>query len=243
MTVRDAAVDSALEKWRGRLPEWAFAEPFLAPLHRERAAAWFALRDELTHAAWGGTDPRPGEAKLAWWAEELQGWTRGVRRHPLGIVLQREPAAWHALAATLPSLIASRERASSEDEAFAKLEPFAEGVSTIASTLFSGGEPAPTRSVVAALLAKRVISEGDAMPPLQCIAKAGGNADPSAASRLWAGRLLEVWPLPFGGSVAGRLHASLVHERLRRFAKGTGPADRPLPGWRALLTSWRAARR
>lgn len=243
MTVRDAAVDSALEKWRERLPEWSFAEPFLGPLHRERAAAWFALRDELTHAAWGGSDPRPGEAKLGWWAEELQGWSRGVRRHPLGIVLQREPAAWHALAATLPSLLASRERAATEDEAFAKLEPFAEGVSTIASTLFSGGEPAPTRSVIAALLAKRVISEADDMPPLQFVAKAGANAAPSAASRLWAGRLLEMWPLPYGGSVAGRLHASLVHERLRLFAKRGRPQDRPLPGWRALFTAWQAARR
>ena len=109
--------------------------------------------------------------------------------------------------------------------------------------MFSGGEPAPTRSVVAALLAKRVISEADDMPPLQFLAKAGANAEPSAASRLWAGRLLEVWPLPYGGSVAGRLHASLVHERLRRFAQGAAPQDRPLPGWRALLTAWRAARR
>jgi hypothetical protein len=242
MTVRDAAVDSALEKWRTHLPEWAFAEPFLAPLHRERAAAWFALRFELIEAAWGGSDPRPGEAKLGWWAEELMGWSRGIRRHPLGIVLQREDAAWPALAATLPSLLASRERAADEAEAFSRVEPFAEGVSTIAATLFSGGETAPARSVIAALLARRVLEHGDDAVPLQFIAQAGANAAPLTASRLWAQRLLAGWPLPYGGSAAGRLHASLIHERLRLFAKGA-PLGRPLPGWRALLTAWRGARR
>jgi hypothetical protein len=239
---RDAAVDSALDKWRARWPEWPLAEPFVAPIHRERAIAWFALRDELTHAAWSGADPRPGEAKLSWWAEELQGWSKGVRRHPLGIVLQREPAAWAALAATLPSLLASRERAADLREAFDWLEPFAEGVSTVAATLFGGGDPAPARSVIAGLLGERALAGGDAAAPLQAIAQAGQGAEPLAASRLWARTLLEAWPLPHGGSVPGRLHAALVHARLRRYAEG-GASDRPLPGWRALITAWKAARR
>jgi hypothetical protein len=242
--VRDPAVDTTLAKWRERWPEWPFAEPFVAPLHRERAIAWFALRDELTHAAWLGSDPRPGDAKLAWWAEELHGWAKGVRRHPLGIVLQREPAAWPVLAAALPSLRATRERAANIDDAFGALEPFAQGVSTIASTLFGSGtgDPAPERSVVAGLLGEHALAGGDAAAPLQSLAKAGQGAQPGVASRLWARTLLDQWPLPHGGTVPGRLHAALVRERLRRYADGGAP-DRPLPAWRALFTAWQAARR
>jgi hypothetical protein len=240
--VRDPAVDSAFDKWRTQWPEWPLAEPFVPALHRERAIAWFALRHELTHAAWSGADPRPGEAKLAWWAEELHGWSKGVRRHPLGNVLQREPAAWNALAATLPALLATRERAGTTDEAFSLLEPFAEGVAGVAAALFGGGSPAPARSVVVGLLAERVMAGGDASVPLQFVAHAGEGAEPLAPSRAWARALLERWPPPHEGAVPGRLHAALVRERLRRFAHGSAP-ERPLSAWRALLTSWQTARR
>src|SRR5512141_2186426 len=86
------------DKWRQRWPEWRIAEVFIAPAQRELAIAWFALRQELLDAAWAGSDPRPGEAKLAWWAEELDGWSRGRRRHPLGLTLQRHAAPWSQLA-------------------------------------------------------------------------------------------------------------------------------------------------
>ncbi|HVQ32456.1 MAG TPA: phytoene/squalene synthase family protein [Lysobacter sp.] len=239
---RDPAVDSALDKWRARWPDWALAEPFVAPLHRERAIAWFALRDELMHAAWRGADPRPGEAKLAWWAEELHGWHTGVRRHPLGNVLQREPAPWRALAASLPALLATRERAATTEESFRLLEPFAEGVAGVAATLFGGGSPAPARSVVIGLLGERVLDGGDAAAPLTALAAKGEGAAPLAAARAWASELLGHWPPPHEGAVPGRLHAALVHERLARFARGGAP-DQPLPAWRALWTAWRAARR
>ena len=48
------------EKWRARWPEWRVAEVFVPVEQRERAIAWFALRQELADAAWGGNDPRPG---------------------------------------------------------------------------------------------------------------------------------------------------------------------------------------
>ena len=240
--LNDAAVDSALGKWRARWPEWPLAEPFVPAAQRERAVAWFALRDELTHAAWTGADPRPGEAKLAWWAEELHGWTRGVRRHPLGSLLQREPASWTALAASLPALLASRDRAGTTDEAFLVLEPFAEGVAGIAAALFGGGSPAPARSVVVGLLGERVLAGGDAAAPLASVAGAGEGAEPLAAARAWATALLERWPPPHEGAIPGRLHAALVRERLRRFAAGVAP-ERPVPAWRALTTAWKAARR
>ena len=52
-------------KWRARWPEWRVAEVFVPAAERERAVAWFALRQELADAAWAGSGPRPGEAKLA----------------------------------------------------------------------------------------------------------------------------------------------------------------------------------
>jgi hypothetical protein len=239
--LRDPAVDGALEKWRARWPEWPIAELFVAPLHRERAQAWFALRHELRQAAWGGTDPRPGEAKLAWWAEELNGWKQGARRHPLGIVLQREPAPWHALAASLPTLLALRERVATTEEAANVLAPFADSVAGIAAILFRVGNPAPTDNVVNGVLAERVLEGADAGVPLEFVARAG-EAPPPTAARLWAKSLLERWPAPHDGSAAGRVHASLLRERLRRFAAGGAP-DAPLPAWRTLAISWKAARR
>src|SRR3546814_2770338 len=76
--------DEFTAKWRTRWPEWSIGVVFLPGAQRETAFAWFALVQELTDAAWSGADATPGLAKLAWWNEELQGWAKGARRHPLG---------------------------------------------------------------------------------------------------------------------------------------------------------------
>src|SRR3546814_8669231 len=102
--------DEFTAKWRTRWPEWSIGVVFLPDAQRETAFAWFALVQELTDAAWSGADATPGLAKLAWWNEELQGWAKGARRHPLGAVLQPLSAPWTPLAASLLSLQASRER-------------------------------------------------------------------------------------------------------------------------------------
>ena len=90
----DPVATEFIAKWRARWPEWAIAEVFLPASRRESMQAWFALLQELGDAAWGGSDPLPGEAKLGWWAEELEGWSRGARRHPLGQVLMSRAASW-----------------------------------------------------------------------------------------------------------------------------------------------------
>ena len=121
----DPVATEFIGKWRARWPEWAIAEVFLPASQREPAQAWFALLQELGDAAWGGEDPRPGEAKLAWWTEELEGWGRGARRHPLGQVLMARAASWAALAAALPTLHASRERPQDTTAAVGGIAPFA----------------------------------------------------------------------------------------------------------------------
>lgn len=222
------ALQGFLDKWRARWPEWAVAEVFVAEAQRERAQAWFALRDELGEAAWGGEDSRPGDAKLGWWAEELDGWSRGIRRHPLGLVLQKLPAPWSNLAACLPALRASRERPVDLDTALFALEPYAEAVAGVAHHLFHSVAPAPARNVVVSLLAERVLRYPDGATPL-------GDLD----TRGWARGLLAQLQPPSDGTRPGRIHAAVLRSRLQRYAQGK-PAT--LPRFAALATAWRAAR-
>jgi phytoene/squalene synthetase len=240
MNVTDA-VSSFTGKWRERWPEWSVAEVFVPVAERERAVAWFALRQELTDAAWGGGDVRPGEAKLAWWAEELQGWAEGRRRHPLGQELQRTPAPWALLASCLPALLASRERAVDADQAIAAVEPFAEAVAGIAATLFASNTPAPSRNAAIGLLAEQLLVQGDAAAPLLVRARLGETVAAEGFARAWATELLARWPAPYDGACPGRIHAALLQARLRRYvAEGRMQA---LSRWRALWTAWAAARR
>lgn len=241
MVIEAESVSGFVEKWQARWPEWQVAATFVPPTQRETAKAWFAMRQELTDAAWSGQDPRPGEAKLAWWAEELHGWSQGRRRHPLGIALQRLPAAWPLLGACLPALRASRERQSDAGQAIATLEPFAEAVAGIAAGLFGNHTPAPAASVVLGLLAEQLLLVGPSAVPLHVPARIGNTGSPDHIARAWAGELLAQWPAPRDGSRPGRIQAALVRARLRQFASG-GRGELPRPHWSALLTAWRAAR-
>lgn len=246
------ALASFIDKWRARWPEWKVAEVFVPATQRETALAWAALQQELTDAAWGGSDLRPGEAKLAWWQEELVGWGRGARRHPLGAVLQRRPAAWSVLAASLPALLASRERPGSVDDAFASVAPFAEAVARIDADLFvdsTGGQAEPVgsaevRLVAAGLLQSRLgqkDGQADAQAevhaaagvPLAVLARAG-DADPLP---IWAAQLRRQWPSSRPASRPRRIWAALAHARL-----GQSDPRQPRPSWKALLIAWRAAR-
>ena len=230
----DAAPADFIAKWRGHWPEWSVAEAFVAEDQREVAAAWFALRHELTEAAWADGDPRPGEAKLAWWREELLGWSRNRRRHPLGVVLQKQPVPWILLADSVPALFASRGPAPDPEQAAIRLEPFAEGVAGIGATLFADAaqpppSPPPPRSVVYGLLAERLLRQGQAAVPESIRAEASG--DPT---RAWAASLLQRWAPPHHGSLPGRLQALLVRERLEACAEGRSPSS-----WSRLTLPWR----
>lgn len=226
------ALETFTGKWRARWPEWSVAEVFVPLAQRATALAWAALQQELTDAAWGGSDPRPGEAKLAWWQEELHGWSRGRRRHPLGIGLQRQLAPWAQLAAALPALRDSRERPRDENDAFAALQPFAVAVATVDAALFDGQGDA-VMLIAANLLQQRLLHDAHAAAPLSVLARAGAGD----VAAIWAEALNQRWPAAAGAPRPRRLWAALARTRVQR-----GDATRPLPTLTALWTAWRAAR-
>lgn len=91
------ANDFVAKHWQ-RWPEWQFASVFLDESERAVIHDWYALQNELWLAAYSFEDPTPGAAKLAWWQEELRGWSKGMRRHPLGVSLQPRSTHWNELA-------------------------------------------------------------------------------------------------------------------------------------------------
>jgi hypothetical protein len=82
-----------------------------------------------------------------------------------------------------------------------------------------------------------VLEGGDAAAPLEFVAKAGEGAAPGTAARACAAELLARWPPPHDGSVAGRLHASLVPRAVAALRQGRrfGPALAGLAGAADLL--------
>lgn len=213
-------VGGFVSKWRARWPEWDVAEAFLAGGQRAVADAWFALLQELYDATWAGEDPTPGLAKLAWWHEELEGWSKGARRHPLGEVLQRLPAPWSRLGRALNALPSTRGQP--VEEAVPALSDFSAAVLECEAGLFPGPDPSASVAggAAALLLGERVLI-------------AGGPAD--------AAWLVAHWPRLPGASRPRRLHAALLRRRLQALAESGKAA--PMRGWRVLLASWRAARR
>jgi len=220
-----APLDGFVDKWRQRWPEWGLASVFVPSAQRARLSAWLALLQELREAAWGGGDPTPGLAKLAWWQEELRGWAKGARRHPLGEALQKFDAHWDALGRSLAALPGTRA-ASVAREDQASLRTFATGVLACESDLFGGGEPRPgdVDGVVEALRVERALAQGDleaAVRLLPALEAAGG----ASLSR------------------PRRLQQAIVRERVRLAARDDHDDGRgrvtPL---RLLFAAWRAAR-
>ena len=210
------ALDNFTDKWRARWPEWSIAEVFVEPSQRPTALAWFALLQEITEAAWGGDDAAPGLAKLGWWQEELQGWSQGRRRHPLGAALQSQPAPWDALSAALSTLPALRGLQRGIDDAVVGLDVFAACVVKVEAVLFDTRE-SPTSAIVSmALLAVHPALSGADMMSLRTA--------------------LLPWP-DASGPRARRIVSALARARLESDA----PLQ-PLSRWRTLWLAWRTAR-
>lgn len=131
------------DKWRAHWPQWPLAEVFIPAQQRDLAVAWFALLHEWFDAALSGDEPAPGLAKLAWWQEELRGWSKGARRHPLGEILQKQPLDWTAIADALPVL---RQRDTLQSaQAIDTVQPLAQHLAQAEAQLF--GEAADPRAL------------------------------------------------------------------------------------------------
>lgn len=224
-----SALDSFLDKWRARWPEWSFIERFVDAADRERAVTWFALLQEFDDMLNTSGDPTPADAKLAWWGEELRSWDAHRSRHPLGRVLEPVRAPWTQLADALPGLVEARERVADGAQARAALKAYADAVAAVEAAMFaSAPAPAAGEAVLTQTLAQRVQEMGSVAVPT-------GAGDVAQ----WEQQLLAVWPTRVAGPRPRRLYASLARARLQ--ARLRGGEYQPSPA--ALLwRSWWAAR-
>ena len=243
MNVVDSTIDPAvgveefLHKWRARWPEWGIARIFVADAQRPLAEAWFALLQEWTDAAWAGDEAAPGLAKLGWWQEELQGWNKGARRHPLGLSLHKQAAPWARLSAALPALHALREAAHDLDASesmLARGHVLAAIVMECERALFVTG---PDR-VIGDGMSGSAAHARARMLFAQCLWQRGPGVN--AAAMTACARALLASPVAHHGPRPCRVHAALIRARIRRIAAGGRPA--PVPPPTALWSAWRAAR-
>lgn len=227
-----ADLDDFLDKWRGRWPEWRIAQVFLPEPQRLPAEAWFTLMQEWADAAWAGDDPTPGFAKLAWWQDELRGWAKGARRHPLGRILQKQPAPWTTLAAHLSALQTVREplrRGEAPERLLSTLQALADAMRDCERVLFYGAVAAASGASHAdafGLLALHVLWHRE-------------DVADAARVRTWAGQCIAM-ASPRAETRPRRIHDALCRGRLQRVAARGEVA--PLSPPAALWRSWRAAR-
>lgn len=237
------ALDSFLDKWRSRWPEWSLAEVFVAQPDRARTIAWFSLLQEFDDILNVGGDPLPADAKLAWWATELRDWAGRRSRHPLGRLLEPVPAPWAALADALPLLVAARARPVDGEAALATLSAYAEAVAAVEAQVLGGNRPAP-RALAAQVLATRLADIDALALPQRYEHGTGEGADAGEdARRAWAQDLLGHWPAQAGAARARRMYAGFARHRLQRLAAtGTAQAGIPRTGPGALGALWRTWR-
>lgn len=223
-------------KWRAYWPEWRIGTAFVPAIQRDAAAAWFALLQECTTAAWAGDDATPGLAKLAWWNEELLGWAKGASRHPLAVTLQRLPADWAGLASSLRGLQATRGLALQDNAHASGLQHFAAAVATVEGRLFSVATPQDLDQD-----ARRFAVEDALTATSGIVADLLGERALMLRDRAAASTLLEGATPHRGYCVRPRrLQSAYLHARLGALA--TSGAVEATPILRTLGLSWRAAR-
>jgi len=221
-----SALDSFLDKWRQRWPEWTVAERFVAPAQQPLALAWFTLLQEFEDIMNISGDTLPADAKLAWWQQELRDWSARRSRHPLGRVLEPVAAPWAELAEALPAVQEIRSQPISLEAALALLHPFAEAIVAVEAVLFQRARPADARAVAVQWLAARLAATGVGAAPV--------GSDISA----WRVQLLSQWPAKPALAQPHRIWSRLARLRLQREQAGQAAWAPPL---QQLWHAWRAA--
>ncbi|ATS21562.1 phytoene synthase [Xanthomonas phaseoli pv. phaseoli] len=223
---QSSALDSFLDKWATRWPEWSVAEPFVPEPHRRLAVAWFALLQEWEDIMNIAGDPLPADAKLAWWQQELRDWSSQRSRHPLGRVLEPVRAPWSQLADTLPAMQAARVQPQSLQQALSTLHAFAEAVVAAEAVLFARTQPGDATAVAVQWLDARQRVAGDSAAP-------GG-----VVTAAWRTQLLQAWPRKVALARPHRVWSRLARLRLQRALSGRTAYPPPV---QQLWHSWRAA--
>ncbi|NIK07905.1 phytoene/squalene synthetase [Xanthomonas arboricola] len=223
---QSSALDSFLDKWRTRWPEWSVAEPFIPESQRRLTAAWFALLQEWEDIMNIAGDPLPADAKLAWWQQELRDWSQQRSRHPLGRVLEPVPAPWAQLADTLPAMQDARAQPQSLQQALARLRAFADAVVAVEAALFARTQPGDAAAVALQWLDARQRVAGDSAAP----------GDMTLAA--WRTQLLRAWPRKAALARPHRVWSRLARLRLQRELVGKAAYPPPV---QQLWHSWRAA--
>ncbi len=223
---QSTVLDSFLDKWRSRWPEWLLAERFVPEPQRHLAVAWFALLQEFEDIMNIAGDPLPADAKLAWWQQELRDWEGQRSRHPLGRVLEPVRAPWAELAQALPAIQDARAMPASLDAALAGLGGFAAAVVAVEAALFGRQASADAAAVAVQWLDARRRAAGAAAAP------AGIDAGQ------WRAHLLQRWPAKPRLARPHRIWSRLARLRLQREQAGKPAFAPPL---QQLWHSWRAA--
>jgi len=230
-----SALDSFLDKWRARWPEWSVAEPFVPEHQRTLVVAWFSLLQEFDDILNTAGDPLPADAKLAWWGEELRSWAGQRSRHPLGRLLEPVRAPWAGLAQALPDLVEARAVPVGAAQAQQALKAYAAAVAAVEAVMFD--TPARGDAVTPIMLqtlGQRLQEAGVAAVPRSLLTQDDGNA-----AQRYAAQLLQPWAPRVAGPRPRRMYASLARTRLQAFAQGRAPQVTPL---RTLLRTWWAGR-
>lgn len=221
-----SALDSFLDKWRDRWPEWAVAERFVAPDRQRLVLAWFALLQEFEDIMNIAGDTLPADAKLAWWQQELRDWSGQRSRHPLGRLLEPVRAPWARLAEALPAVQEARMQPASLGEALGTLRPLAEAIAAVEAILFARSATADTQAIAVQWLAARS-------------AVAAASAAPAGTDAAqWRQQLLRHWPAKPAIAQPHRIWSRLARLRLSREQAGQGAYPPPLL---QLWHAWRAA--
>ena len=223
-----SALDSFLQKWRERWPEWEVAERFIPQSQHRQVLAWFALLQEFEDIMNISGDPLPADAKLAWWQQELRDWDGQRSRHPLGRLLEPVRAPWAALAETLPALQQARLAPQSLPQGLAMLQAFAAAVVAVERVLFERDADAADDATALAVQwwFARVQAGGAAACP--------ANLDEAG----WKRQLLKAWPSKPALARPHRVWSRLARLRLQRELAGKPVYAPPL---QQLWHSWRAA--
>jgi hypothetical protein len=246
-------VAAFLAKWRAREPEMAFAEVFCPRPQRERFALWGALLFEWREAALELSDPRPTQAKCAWWADEALRSAQSAPRHPLTRALAAPQLPWQELARGLSRMAEDdASRAMDRDGAVAAVAPLAEAMAQLEGVLFAASRSAAVVQAIAVHLLAERLHNGLSAPdggriPLSLLARHGVQArelstpQGEAVARDWAGELAAALPDALPEAALYR-RARMAFDGLRLRRRATGRAL-PISSLRALLLAWRSARR